>query len=122
MKLLKNPLTYIAIVLILIVSFYGYKSITGNSIGEYDEFAKYLKEQGAVMYGTEWCGFCNKQKELFGNSFKEINFVDCDKNQQACSEAGVTGYPTWKINNQNYPGLQSLERLAELTNYTGELK
>ena len=86
-----------------------------SSPGEYDNFAKCLTEKGAVMYGTEWCGFCKKQKELFGNSFKEINFVDCDKDRGECLANGVTGYPTWIINGEKYSGFQSLERLSELS-------
>ena len=114
-KILKNPWTYFVVVLILISVFYGYKTITGKAVqsGQYDEFAKYLTEQGIVMYGTEWCPHCKNQKELFGNSFQYINYIDCDKNQRACDEAGVSGYPTWKINGQNYPGVQSLEKLAQ---------
>ncbi|MBS3137116.1 hypothetical protein J4232_01660 [Candidatus Woesearchaeota archaeon] len=42
-------------------------------------------------------------------------YVDCDKNRQECLSAGVTGYPTWKINGQNYPGEQSIGRLAQLS-------
>ena len=53
--------------------------------------------------------------------FQYINYTDCDKNQEACSEAGISGYPTWKINNQTYPGGQSIERLAQLSGYNGTI-
>ena len=122
MKILKNPWTYLVIILILFVVLYGYKSITGRVIqGQYDEFANYLTEQGVKMYGTEWCSHCQNQKKLFGNSFQYIDYIDCDKNKNECSIVGVTGYPTWSINGQNYPGEQSLERLAQLAGYSGEL-
>ena len=122
MKILKNPWTYLVIILILFGVLYGYKSITGRAIqGQYDEFANYLTGQGVKMYGTEWCSHCQNQKKLFGNSFQYIDYIDCDKNKNECSIAGVTGYPTWSINGQNYPGEQSLEKLAQLTRYSGEL-
>ena len=73
------------------------------------------------MYGTEWCPHCKNQKALFGNSFQYINYIDCDKDRNACRDAEITGYPTWKRDGQNYPGEQSLYRLAELTEYEGEL-
>ncbi|MBS3078927.1 hypothetical protein J4218_02295 [Candidatus Pacearchaeota archaeon] len=121
-NIFKNPWTYFIVVLILIAGFYGYKSITGKAVqSQYDEFSKYMTEQGAVMYGTEWCPHCKNQKKLFGNSFQYINYTDCDKNQKACSEAGISGYPTWKINNQTYPGGQSIERLAQLSRYNGTI-
>lgn len=116
-KIFKSPWTYFIIVLIILGTIYSYKIVTGKSIesGQYDVFAQCLTEAGLKMYGTDWCGYCKKQKELFGDSFQYIDYIDCDKNRQECLDAGVKGYPTWKINEQNYPGLQSLERLAELT-------
>ncbi len=115
----KILLMSVLVVLIIVVSFYSYRTITGNviKVGEYDEFAKYLTEQGVKMYGTEWCPHCKNQKNLFGSSFQYIDYIDCDKNRNECSITGITGYPTWKINNQNYPGEQSLERLAQLSGY-----
>ncbi|MEK6875518.1 MAG: thioredoxin domain-containing protein [Nanoarchaeota archaeon] len=119
MDIWKSPWTYLVLILIVIGLFFVYKNITGNVVksGEYDEFAKYLTEQGVKMYGTEWCPHCKNQKKLFGSSFQYIDYIDCDKNSQECSNARVTGYPTWKINNKNYPGEQSLERLDQLSGY-----
>jgi glutaredoxin len=123
MSIWKSPWTYVIIILLLIGIFYGYRGITGRVTepGQYDEFAQYLTQQGATMYGTEWCSHCKNQKKLFGSSFQYIDYVDCDYNKQECTDAGVRGYPTWKINNQNYPGEQPLERLASLTGYPGEI-
>ena len=113
---------YLAVVLILFLAFYGYKNLAESKApGQYDEFAKYLTEQGVKMYGAEWCSHCKNQKKLFGNSFQYVNYVDCDKNSKECKEAGISGYPTWKVNGQNYSGEQSLERLAQLSGYTGNL-
>ena len=79
------------------------------------EFADCLTENNAVMYGTEWCSHCKDQKNLFGEDFKKVNYVNCDYDKASCDAAGVEGYPTWVINGASYPGAQSLERLAELT-------
>ena len=100
---------------VLLVAIIIYLYSKPESYGEYDEFAQCLTEKGVVMYGTGWCSYCQRQKELFASSFKYVNFVDCDKNRQECSSAGVKGYPTWKINAENYPGLQSLDNLAQLS-------
>ena len=130
-SVLKNPWVIGIIVLAVVGVFYIYNqsdvSLMGdNEIrdlgpGEYDEFAKYLTAQDIVMYGTEWCSHCKNNKALFGNSFQYVNFVDCDEDRSACSAAGVKGYPTWVVDGQNYPGEQSLERLAQLSGYEGEL-
>lgn len=108
------------IVLVMGFFFLVKPALTGKSIEELslDRFAQYLTSQNVTMYGTSWCSHCQNQKKLFGKSFQYINFVDCDKESQVCALNGITGYPTWKINGTNYPGEQSLLRLAQLTNYT----
>jgi hypothetical protein len=86
--------------------------------GEYDEFAQCLTEKGVKMYGTEWCSHCKNQKAMFGTSFQYVDYIDCDKNKNACSSAGVTGYPTWKVGGNNYPGEKQLNILASLSGCT----
>jgi hypothetical protein len=83
--------------------------------GEYDSFAQCLTESEIQMYGTEWCSHCKTQKKLFGESFKLVDYTDCDKNREICLKAGIKGYPTWKFNGESYPGVQSLNKLAQLT-------
>jgi glutaredoxin len=85
-----------------------------ESTGNYDSLAQCLTEKGVIMYGTEWCGFCKKQKEAFGDSFQYIDYIDCDQNREACNEAGISGYPTWQIDGELSPGLTPLENLASL--------
>tara|TARA_Y100000310_G_scaffold319200_1_gene374189 strand:+ start:625 stop:1002 length:378 start_codon:yes stop_codon:yes gene_type:complete len=122
-NIFKSTWTYIIIILIIIGAIYGYKTITKGFLvpGQYDEFAQYLTEQGVIMYGTEWCPHCKNNKELFGNSFQYVNYIDCDRNRDACADANIRGYPTWNVNGESYPGEQSLERLAQLANYPGEI-
>ncbi|MCA9477837.1 MAG: hypothetical protein KC535_01685 [Nanoarchaeota archaeon] len=84
-------------------------------VGPADELAQCLTDSGAVMYGTEWCPHCKAQKEMFGTSFQYVTYVDCDKYPQACTNAGIQGYPTWVIDGANYPGTQSLYDLAKLS-------
>ena len=48
-----------------------------SSQGKYDTFAQCLTENEAVMYGTDWCSYCQNQKSLFGNSFNNIAYVNC---------------------------------------------
>jgi uncharacterized membrane protein/glutaredoxin len=89
------------------------------------ELARHLKQVGAKEYGAYWCPHCKDQKLLFGKeAFAMIDYVECDpkgKNARPslCQEAGITGYPTWEINGQFYPGILSLEKLADLSGYQG---
>jgi thiol-disulfide isomerase/thioredoxin len=92
-------------------------AFTGKTVNEInlDEFAKCTKEKGLVMYGTDWCPHCLTQKEMFDNSFKYVNYVNCDFKSDICSKEGIKGYPTWKIYGESYPGVQQLKMLSELT-------
>ncbi len=80
-----------------------------------DDFAKCLTEQGAKMYGASWCGHCQNQKEMFGNSFQYVDYVECTETPEICSQAGIQGYPTWMINGQLYPGEASISKLSSLS-------
>lgn len=74
--------------------------------------AQCLSERGAVMFATDWCGYCQRQREDFGAAFRHVVEVDCDRQTDLCRREGITGYPTWKIGNGLYPGYQKLSTLA----------
>jgi hypothetical protein len=77
------------------------------------------------MYGAFWCGHCHEQKELFGKQAVEnLSYIECDqagKNPQpdVCKAKNIQGYPTWEVKGQMYSGVQSLEKLAQVSEYTG---
>jgi glutaredoxin len=106
---------YLAIIgIIVVLAGYGmFKSAT--SPGDYDDFADCLTNKGIKMYGTEWCSHCKDQKELFGKSFKKVDYIDCDARRSECKDAGVNSYPTWIIDGEQYSGTQSLRELVELS-------
>lgn len=93
--------------------------ITGNagteSPEELDNFAKCLTEKDAKFYGASWCSHCNNQKTAFGSSMQYIQYVECTEEAEQCNNAGITAYPTWIINSQQYLGEQSFEKLSEIT-------
>lgn len=90
--------------------------------------AQHLRDSGAIMYGTWWCTFCHQQKLWFGaEATALLPDIECDpqgQNAQVAlcqAQAGLQGYPTWKINGELYPGALSLQQLAELSGYTGPM-
>jgi parvulin-like peptidyl-prolyl isomerase len=95
--------------------------IENTQTASLDGFAKCLTKNGAKFYGASWCPHCNNQKTAFGDSFKYVTYVECavEGNPQIqtpeCDQAGITGYPTWIINGQQYPGEQTLEGLARIS-------
>ena len=89
--------------------------------------ARHLRQIGAKEYSAYWCPHCHDQKMLFGKEAAAlIDYIECDpKGQnsraQLCqaAAANVKGFPTWEIKGQFYSGTQSLEKLADLSGYTG---
>ncbi|RME79900.1 MAG: hypothetical protein D6769_01080 [Methanobacteriota archaeon] len=111
----KKDLMFVA--LLVIIGTLAYVIAFGNPLnkapsGKYSSFAQCLTDNGAVMYGTDWCPHCKNQKAMFGDAFANINYVNCDNDKKACEDAGVQGYPTWHIKGQVLVGTQPLDVLA----------
>ncbi|MBD1828306.1 vitamin K epoxide reductase family protein [Microcoleus vaginatus GB1-A2] len=89
--------------------------------------ARHLRQIGAKEYSAYWCPHCHEQKMLFGKEGAAIiDYVECDPQGQnsrtalcEAAAANIKGFPTWEIKGQFYSGTQSLEKLADLSGYTG---
>jgi hypothetical protein len=98
----------------------------GSSVAPEMGLAMHLRRSGAKLYGTYWCSYCNRQKAMFGEeAFSQINYIECDpagKNAKPaiCRQAKISGYPTWAIKGNIYPGMKSLQELADLSGYQGD--
>ncbi|NMF59723.1 thioredoxin domain-containing protein [Pseudanabaena yagii] len=84
--------------------------------------ARHLKKIGAVLYGTYWCPYCDRQKQAFGDAISEIQYVECDPRgsnprPDLCNSFGVHSYPTWQIKGKAYTGSYDLRSLAEISGY-----
>lgn len=90
--------------------------------GKYDDFAKCLTENGVKMYGAYWCPHCKNQKELFDNSWKYVDYVECSLPNKAgqtqlCRSERINGYPTWEFQgDERVEGELSLQQLSEKGN------
>jgi uncharacterized membrane protein/Zn ribbon nucleic-acid-binding protein len=86
--------------------------------------AEHLAKNEAKFYGASWCPHCTEQKHLFGSSEKRIPYVECSPGgpkapqAPACKEKNIQSYPTWIIHGQRYTGIQPLDTLAQLTNFS----
>ena len=89
--------------------------------------ADHLNQQGAKLYTTYWCPYCQRQQALFGSAVAKLQVVECDPkgdnaHPEQCIQAQVSSYPTWQLNGQLYRGMRSLEELAALSGYKGSLQ
>lgn len=86
-----------------------------------DEFAKCLASKNAAMYGSFWCQHCDEQKELFGDSFKHVPYVECSipgsrQMTFTCQLAQIRHTPTWIFaDGGRLVGVQQLKTLSEKT-------
>ena len=84
--------------------------------------ARHLKETNAQFFGAYWCGYCNKQRQLFGaEATKALPYIECaadgyQSDSKSCA-GKVQAYPTWQINGQFYGGMKSLDELARLSGF-----
>jgi len=86
------------------------------------QLAQHLQAEGDVMYGAYWCPHCADQKDMFDQASDQIPYVECDPKgekaqPQLCQQKGIQGYPTWEINGELYPGVRSLNEIAELSGF-----
>lgn len=127
---MENKLKHKAVLLVaglVIVIFAGDLAHKGDGIGnnnankpagKYDEFAKCLKDKGAVFYGAFWCGHCQNQKKAFGASVDFLPYVECStpdgKGQLAvCADKKIEGYPAWVFSDgSRQSGEAPFEQLA----------
>lgn len=112
-----NPVLIAAVLVVVIVAVF----LLIGSPGPNDDFAKCVSASGAQMYGAWWCPHCKDQKDMFGSSFKYINYVECstpDGNSQTpvCISANISTYPTWQLKNgTRFTGVQTFDQLSSYT-------
>jgi|SRR5579884_3909192 len=92
-----------------------------NSSSTTDAFAQCLRNKGVKMYGAWWCPHCADEKELFGNGFQYVNYVECSPpgqrtQNEVCKQAGIKSYPTWEFaDGSRSTGTQPLAALSQKT-------
>lgn len=120
-----NKKTLVSMIVVVAVVIVGLILLqrAGNKPGPNDGLAKALKDSGTIFYGAFWCPHCADQKKLFGTSVPLLPYFECstpDGNSQiqACTEKGVTAYPTWVFpDGSRLVGPQSLQTLADKIGY-----
>ena len=104
----------IALLIILFV-------VIPNLPGKYDDFARCLADSGTKMYGSYLCPHCNEQKEMFGNSWRLMDYVECSGpggqgQSETCAREGIRLYPTWEFpEGSRESGTFSFQELSDKT-------
>lgn len=116
-KIKINFKKYLIVTLIALIIIFASTTVYSNSKkpGSYDDFAKCLTEKGAIMYGNTFCTYTAKQLNFFGKSEKYLKYVKCANNQELCDNKGIETTPTWEIDGEMYPQVQTFEQLSKIT-------
>src|SRR5437660_1179445 len=69
---------------------------------KYDAFAQCLAAKQVKMYGLYYCPHCLDQKEMFGDAFHYVPYVECavkgtNEETPECIAAGLKQFPSWKF-------------------------
>jgi len=86
------------------------------------EIAQHLSKKKATLYGHEWCIYCKKQLDIFGDDRHLIEYVNCTAPDQRerCARANIQSVPTWEIQTLEGPVRKSgLMNLKELQQWSG---
>jgi arsenate reductase-like glutaredoxin family protein len=81
--------------------------------GEVKKLAFCLNKNEAEFYGSTFCADCEKTKELFGQSFKLIHYVDCGKELENCPN--IQNVPAWFIEKEIHYGLKNITGLKKMS-------
>lgn len=107
----KNWITWLVILGVIIIAIVVLA--TKNSHTETPEGISKCIGEKSVLYIQLGCLACEAQKNLFGENIKYLTLIDCFYEKEKCS--GIEGTPTWEIKGEKYKGIQSIEKLQELT-------
>lgn len=111
-KILITLIVILIALIIFLISLGSWSSSADNP--ELDSFAQCLADKGIVMYGSESCYWCQREKSNFGDAWRFISYVDCFKEPQRCTTVGIEATPTWTFpDGKRLIGYQGLEKLAK---------
>ncbi|MFZ1971147.1 MAG: hypothetical protein WAU65_03145 [Candidatus Nanoarchaeia archaeon] len=115
MKKKSSLVTFLVIVAVIIIAgLIIYLQYANKGSGVSADLAKCIGVNSQI-YVQLGCHFCAEQEALFGSSYQYLNSTDCYYNQTLCNNLGIQGTPTWIINGTTYLGVQSIDKLKNLT-------
>jgi len=112
-----NTLVTIAII-VAVLSFSIYILIKDNTNpSQITEELAICIGQNSELYVQTGCSACKIQEDLFGSNIQYLNMTDCfiQGERQICVDKNIEVTPTWIIKNEEYRGVQSIEKLKSLT-------
>jgi len=68
----------------------------------HEDFAQCLTDEGVTLYSSEFCSVCKRQKDLFGESYRNLNVIECspqgeNAQPELCQDKKIKATPTWMV-------------------------
>jgi hypothetical protein len=104
-------ITLIIIVAVIIIAFFALTKKTTST----DSATAQCIGSKSVLYVQLGCSHCKDQEDMFGKNVAYLTKIDCFYQRDKCTSENITGTPTWVIKGQYYVGVQTIEKLKELT-------
>lgn len=111
----KNILITILFIAVVVIIAIVIIHLTKKTSGIVDESVAKCIGQNSILYVQLGCSHCEDQKNLFGNSYQYLNVTDCFYETGVCINNSIEATPTWVIKDQRYVGVQTVEKIKELT-------
>lgn len=109
----KDTKIYLALAVVIILIIIGIFWIKNNN--HIDKKLAQCIANKSELYIQLGCPACKIQEDMFKDSYIYLNVIDCHYQPEKCIDARLTHTPTWIINGEKYQGVQSIEKLKELT-------
>jgi hypothetical protein len=109
----KETKVYFILGIIIIGIIVGIFWLKGD--GDADEVLAKCLGENSELYTQIGCPACKTQEEMFNGNYEFLTTIDCSSERARCEEVGISGTPTWIIDGELYKGIQSIEKLKELT-------
>lgn len=107
-----NLINFVVVVLVLILAAIILINPFEESPTTTKEIAQCIGER-AILYVQLGCHYCEEQLDLFGEYKEDLAVVDCFYEKEQCVD--VAGTPSWRINDEIYRGVQSIDFLKNET-------
>ena len=111
----KDTKIYLSLTIVVVVIILGIYWAKGKGNGNTDEAAIQCIAENSQLIVKEGCPACAAQENLLKENIDKFNITDCAVDSQKCIDLGINRIPTWIINGEKYEGVQSIEKLKELT-------
>ena len=102
-------ITVFTILIILAIAFIALNKPKANTP---EEIIQCIGKE-SKLYVQDGCPHCRNQENLFGENLYDLTIISCSDDWTKCQDIKAT--PSWKINNEMFIGVQSIEKLQELT-------